>query len=257
MELIQARDLRAGYGGEEVLHGVDLQLPAGCCLLVLGPNGGGKSTLLRALAGLLPARGEGLLCGQPLRGQSRGQVARQLAFMSQFVGEPAPYTVRQTVQMGRYVYTGRGLWAAPDRPGQAAVEQAIADAGLLGLEDRLLTQLSGGQLQRVFLARALAQQPRVILLDEPTSHLDLQHQAKLLAYLRGWVRGGQRAVVAVLHDLNLAVQLADRMMFLKEGRVAAAGRPQEIISPGLLREVYGMDVAGYLTGALRRWEELL
>ena len=257
MNLLEVRSLSCGYGDRPVLHEVSFALAEGQCLVVLGPNGSGKSTLMKALAGLLPAQGGITVCGAALAALPRAALARRLAYMSQFSAAPLPYTVGETVLLGRYARQKPGLFSAAGEADRAAVRAAIGAAGLAGLEDRAVTELSGGQLQRVFLAQALAQEPQVILLDEPTSHLDLHYQAELAQFLRGWAKQGQRAVVAVAHDLNLAAVLADEMLFLKDGRVAACGRPDAVLSRELLAEVYGMDVASYLAGALGRWKELL
>ncbi|MDR0897375.1 MAG: ABC transporter ATP-binding protein [Oscillospiraceae bacterium] len=255
MELLAAKGVCAGYGGGDVVHAIDFTVSDGECLCIIGPNGCGKTTLLRALAGLLPARGEILLGGKPLSGMRRREVARHVALLSQITQVYFAYTVYDTVMLGRYLHL-RGAFRAPADADRQAVRRCLDTVGLWAQREQPIDTLSGGQLQRVFLARTLAQEPRLILLDEPTNHLDLKHQTALMQALREWSRGAGRAVVGVLHDLNLALAFADRLMLMQDGRAAALGTPQEVLTPDKLRAAFDMDVAGYMREALRRWEGL-
>ena len=155
-----------------------------------------------------------------------------------------------------HIYLPKGLFRQPSTHDREVTARCIATSGLTGLEKVPVTQLSGGQLQRVFLARTLAQEPSVILLDEPTSHLDLKYQAELVDYLCGWAKEEGHTLVGVLHAPTLALRLADTFLRLKDGAVAGFGPAEEILRPQLLEQVYGMDVAGYMQAALCRWEEV-
>ena len=251
--MLRLSGVNAGYGGEDVLKDVSLSLGAGECLAVIGPNGCGKTTLLRAIAGILPYRGEIALDGEDIRGLPPRIIAARVALLSQISGAYFSYSVYETVMMGRYAHTKGGLLGQQTAEDKDVTDCCLRTVGLWDERDRPITELSGGQLQRVFLARTLAQQPRLLLLDEPTNHLDLKHQAELVDYLKSWVAGGQRAVVGVFHDINLALRLGGRLMVMSEGRVEAIGPPGEIISGSLLGEVYQMDVAGYMEQTLNFW----
>ena len=246
----------AGYGENPVLKGISFSLEEGRRLAVLGPNGSGKTTLLRVLDGLLDWRGKLKILGKDASGMKREELAKSVAMMSQFSGASLPYTVEETVLMGRYVHMPRGIFAGPGEKDRRAARECIRAAGLSGWENRRVTELSGGQLQRVFLARTLAQEPSVILLDEPTSHLDLKYQTELMDYLKNWGQQPGHTVVGVLHDINLALRLADTFLFIKEGKILAFGG-KEILTPYLLDETYGMDVAAYMREAADRMEEII
>lgn len=253
--MLHLQHVSAGYGGPDVVRDVSFDVPDGENLCILGPNGCGKTTLLRAIAALLPSRGDIEIDGRSIRRMKRREIAANIAVMSQISGIYFSYTVYDTVMLGRYQHMRRGLLSTPAQEDKACVEDCLAATGLIDLRDRQIDELSGGQLQRVFLARTLAQQPRIILLDEPTNHLDLKHQTELVEYLRAWSQKEGHTVVGVLHDINLALRLSDRVLFMKDGEVASAGKATEVISPAFLQHVYGMDVAAYMRESLRKWEE--
>lgn len=253
LELIH---ITAGYGREPVLKDVSLSVKVGQRLAVLGRNGSGKTTLLRVIAGLLPCSGTVRLCGENVRSLKREELARRVAMMSQFAGASLPYTVEETVRMGRYVHQSSGFLSGSDGREEKAVAACLHAAGLEEKKDRPVTELSGGQLQRVFLARALAQEPSVMLLDEPTSHMDLKYQTELVDYLKKWGEEAGHAVVGVLHDISLALRLADVFCFLKDGRVLAWGNAS-VITPELLEETYEMDVAAWMKESAGKMEEIL
>jgi iron complex transport system ATP-binding protein len=222
------------------LECVSLEARAGEVLGVVGPNGSGKSTLLRLMAGLLrPERGAVLLSGQPVLGRRRKELARTLAFLPQDLETSFPFTVRDVVAMGRYPYQGTfGLLSSRD---MEAVEAALRETATTSLARRRFSTLSGGEKQRVLIAGVLAQEPSVMLLDEPTAALDIHHAAEVFDLLRILSRKGI-AVVAVTHDLNAAGQFCDRLVLLGAGRVARSGAPREVVDAQLLSQVYGADV---------------
>jgi iron complex transport system ATP-binding protein len=231
------RDVSVSLRGRPVLAHVELALAPGELLLLAGRNGAGKTTLLRTAAGLLAAGGGSVeLEGRPIASLSRRELARRIAFVSQDVAVPFPFTAGQLVLLGRTPWLG--LLAFESKADVAAAEQALDRLGLGALADRSVLELSGGERQLVHLARALAQQAPVLLLDEPTAHLDLAHRALVLGCLRELVREG-RAVLAVSHDLAAAGS-ANRVALLAEGRILAAGAPAEVIRPELLRAAFGV-----------------
>lgn len=255
MSILTLRDVYAGYGGRDIVRGVSLTVDSGERFCILGPNGCGKTTLLRAIAGLLPARGEVLLDGKPIARMKRREIASHVALLSQLSQVYFSYSVFDTVMLGRYLHL-RGALRTPSREDRDCVRRCLETVGLWEAREAMIDTLSGGQLQRVFLARTLAQEPFLILLDEPTNHLDLKYQAELMESLRDWASRGGRAVVGVLHDLNLALGFADRMLLMSQGEAVACGSAREALRPERLQEVFGIDVAAYMKRALARWEHV-
>ncbi len=238
MSLLEARDLGFSYGAREALSGVSFSLAEGEFLGVIGPNGAGKSTLLRLLLGLLaPAAGEVILKGSPLGTLSRVEVTRRAAFLPQGARTDFAFSGREIVAMGRNPWLGR--FRPEGDEDRALIAGALRETESEPFAARLVTELSGGERQRVFLARAFAQAAPVRTLDEPNANLDLLHAFHLVDLVQARVRKGASAVAA-LHDLNLAARVCDRILVLKDGRTAAMGSPAEVLTPALLREVFGV-----------------
>jgi iron complex transport system ATP-binding protein len=240
--MLDARDLAVRYGATHLaLDGVSCAVDRGRFLAVVGPNGSGKTTLVRALSGLARLeRGEVRLDQIPLSRWSRAALARVLAVVPQGEEVVFPLRVDETVMLGRYARLGP-LAAAADAD-RAAVAQALERCDIAGLRERGIDSLSGGEWQRVRLARALAQEPRVLVLDEPTTALDLRHEMELFELIRRLVNEGLAGLV-ITHHMNLAARFADRMLLLSAGRVAAEGAPGDVLRPDTLREVFGWPVA--------------
>jgi iron complex transport system ATP-binding protein len=241
--VLEARGLDVARGETPVLHGVSLELHAGEALAIVGPNAAGKSTLVRALAGLLaPAAGEVRLEGRPLRAWPRDQVARRLALVASEDEGPDLLTVADRVALGRYPHRG------PLRPytpaDREAIARALASAGIEALSCRPLGRLSAGERQLAALARGLAQEPRVLLLDEPAAHLDVGHQLQLFRVLDE-VRATGVAVLAVVHDLQRAAAWASRVVLLAGGRVAAAGAAAAVIGSEATARAFGVSVRAH------------
>jgi iron complex transport system ATP-binding protein len=236
--LLHAEALVSGYGGHDVLHAVDLTLQAGDFLGIIGPNGCGKSTLLATLTGWLPLRaGHIRLDGRPLDAYAKERVARLIAVVPQASVPAFAFTVRETVEMGRYPHLGR--FAVPSADDRRIVAEALALTDLVQLQERPVDQLSGGEYQRVTIARALAQQPRLLLLDEPTAHLDLGHQQAVFELLRRLHTERQMAILCVSHDINLAAEYCPRVLLMSEGRVVVDGDPGAVVTEEHLGRVYG------------------
>lgn len=225
----------------EVLRSLDLTLPRGDLVALVGTNGSGKTTLLRVLTGLLrPDSGEVRFDGRPLSEWGRVDLARRVAVLPQQLDLPVGFRVAELVEMGRAPHARR-LFASTEAD-ERAVTRALADADALDLADRYADELSGGERQRVLVAMALAQEPDLLLLDEPTLHLDLAHQLALLGAIRRLRDQRGLTVLAVLHDLNLAAAFAPRVAILDEGRIVADGPPSEVLSLDLVRRVFGVAV---------------
>jgi iron complex transport system ATP-binding protein len=238
--ILEARRLCAGYGPRAVLHDTDLALARGERLALIGPNGSGKTTLLRALSGALrPTAGEVRLGGAPLAALSSRERARRIAIVPQTFTTPFAFSAREIVALGRTPYVSLfGRLSGHDR---SAVETAMGQTECSELADRPFAELSAGERQRVLVAMALAQGAEVLLLDEPTAHLDLAHQLRTLALLEPLVGTHGLAVIAALHDLALAAGRFQRLVVMDEGRIVAAGRPRDVLTAGLLGEVFDVD----------------
>jgi iron complex transport system ATP-binding protein len=238
-EALAWQDVAVRLGGRDVLRGVDLAVHAGEVLGLVGPNGAGKTTLLRVATRVLaPARGAVRVAGRPLAGFSRRELARQLAVVPQDVQVPFPFRVAEIVLLGRTPWVGP--LAFESREDLARAEAALAQVGVAHLADRSVLEISGGERQLVMVARALAQDPAVLLFDEPTAFLDLRHRLEVLAILRRLAASG-RAAVVVSHDLELAGRFCDRLALLADGRILASGAPATVLTPELLRAAYGVD----------------
>ncbi|GAA4975106.1 ABC transporter ATP-binding protein [Kineococcus glutinatus] len=236
---LRARRVSAGYGGRRVLHEVDLDVPRGRITTIVGPNGCGKSTLLRVLARLLtPTSGHVELEGEALASVRPRQLARRLAVLPQSPVAPEGMTVGDLAERGRQPHRP---WYRPWSAEDARIAQeAMAATGVADLRERPLEELSGGQRQRAWIAMALAQQTGVLLLDEPTTHLDLAHAVDVLDLVVG-LRSAGKTVVVVLHDLGLAARYSDHVVVMRAGRVHAQGAPADVLREEMLAEVFGLS----------------
>jgi iron complex transport system ATP-binding protein len=233
--------LTCGYGRGNVLSGVDLDVEAGTILALLGPNGSGKSTLLRTLARLLrPHAGVVLLDGESLWARGPIRAHRRVAIAAQEDAGGSTLTVAEVVRLGRAAH--RGWWRPMVSEDLAAIDRAIDRADLGRLRDRPVAELSDGEWQRALLARALAQEPVVLLLDEPTAHLDLKYQVDILEVVEALAHEEGLSVVTSLHDVNQAATWADRIALLAEGQLLAVGPPEAVLTPDLLERAYGCPV---------------
>jgi iron complex transport system ATP-binding protein len=236
-----------GHGRLWTLDHLSFQVDAGEILGIVGPNGSGKSSLLKVLAGLLPAgEGDVRLGGLSFRKRSQTEVARLVAVVLQEYAQVFPFAVAETVLMGRFPHRTARWWSMGigDETANdlACAHQAMVDTDVLSLSDRLVPDLSGGERQRVMIARALAQEPKILLLDEPTAFLDINHQIEICSLVSRLKAERGLTVVLVSHDLNIASQYCDRVLMLKEGCLCRIGSPDETIRPEVLRMVYGCEV---------------
>ncbi|WP_323118327.1 ABC transporter ATP-binding protein [Burkholderia alba] len=238
---LAARALTVGYRDHVVLDRLDLTIGAGRVTALCGPNGCGKSTLLRTLAGLQPAlSGQIEIAGAPLGSYRRRALARTLTMLAQFNQIPAGLTVRELVAYGRYAHGGwlRGL----TRADRAAIDAALDASGLAGDAARDVAALSGGERQRAWIAMALAQQAPIVLLDEPTTYLDIHHQLDILSELRRLNRTRGLTIVWVLHDLNQAAAYSDEIVLMRAGRIVAQGTPDAMLDPAHLHDAFGVPM---------------
>lgn len=236
---LAVRGLSAGYGRGDVLEALDIDIPAGQFTALIGPNGCGKSTLLRALCGLLPARsGEVHLDGRDLSRIPSKRIARRVGMLPQGPVAPEGLSVEELVRQGRYPHRSLlGQWSRRD---EEACRRAMELTGLTALAERPLEALSGGQRQRAWIAMTLAQETGILLLDEPTTYLDLAHQIEVLDLVVTLVREQGTTAVAVLHDIGQAARYADHMVAMKGGRIVAKGSPEAVITEATVSDVFGV-----------------
>ncbi|MDH6281067.1 ABC transporter ATP-binding protein [Prescottella agglutinans] len=237
-----ADNLTLGYGDRVIVEGLDVEIPTGVITTVIGPNGCGKSTMLRALGRLLkPRAGTVLLDGKAIGTMRTKDVARTLGMLPQSPVAPEGLTVADLVARGRHPHQSWiRQWSSDD---EGEVARALALTGVADLADRPVDQLSGGQRQRAWISMALAQGTDILLLDEPTTYLDLSHSVEVLDLVDRMHEEMGRTVIMVLHDLNLAVRYSDHLIVMSQGRIVASGSPQDVISSELLDEVFGLEAA--------------
>ena len=251
--MISLENVSASYSdGVKVLHDISLELPDDRNVCILGNNGSGKTTLLRTIAGVIKYSGHAGIDGKELSTLSRRDIAGKVSLMSQMSDVYFSYTVYETVMMGRYIHN-KSIFGAPGIDDVQKVMKCMEDTGVLDIKDRQISGLSGGQLQRVLLARTFAQDTHIILLDEPTNHLDLKYQAELMKFLKTWSSVSGNMFVGVFHDIALAAEAADDIVYMKNGRISGYGRVNEMLERDLMAEVYGIDVEAEMKKKYALW----
>jgi iron complex transport system ATP-binding protein len=239
--MIRADDLHLRLNGLGILNGVSLAAHPGEVTVIVGPNGSGKTTLMLCLSGqLIPERGAITLAGHDLPGLKRRSLARILATVPQEHHPVFPYTVREVILLGRVARVG--YWSQPGSKDWEVVEEVLELLHLQALADKPYTNISGGERQLVLIGRALAQEPQILMLDEPTSHLDFKNQVLILKLIRELAKNQGLTVLLTLHDPNLALLFADRVALLGEGRLMAQGPPAEVMRPEAMASLYGIPV---------------
>lgn len=252
--MLTIQNLSTGYHNTQIIKDISFQVQEGEKLCILGANGCGKTTLLRAVAGLLPIQGKILLQGQNMATISRKDIAKKIAVMSQVTNLSFDFTVYETVMMGRYPHRKDRLFSSVAVQDKQIVQQSLVQVDMWDQRDCSITKLSGGQLQRVLLARTFAQTPNIILLDEPTNHLDFKYQLELMDILTQWAKQPQHCVLGVLHDINLALSFADSVLLLKDGQILCKESTDRLCL-STLSEIYQTDVPQYMKKLLKIWEE--
>ena len=242
--ILKAENLTKSYGNYKALDDLSVEIPRGSLFGLLGPNGSGKSTILKTIIGQLPSiSGSVFLDGADMRSRSRGDVARRMAILMTARMDPELMTCRDVVSTGRYPYTGHlGVLRPEDK---AIVEQSLRETDALDFADRPFQSISDGQRQRVLLARALCQQPELIVLDEPTSFLDIRYKLELLTILKRMVREEPLAVLMSLHELDLAARVSDTVVCVAGDRIDRVGPPSEIFTPDYIAALYRMEPGKY------------
>ncbi len=241
--MLEARNISIAYGDRVAVDDVSLRAEPGKVISILGPNGAGKSTLLRALNGSIkPTTGVVLLDERPIQTYARRAVARRIAVVAQEADLRFPVTVFEFILGGRYAWANASAWGWESDRDIAMGKAALTKTELTALESRFLNELSGGERQRAILARALATEANVFLLDEPTANLDLAHQATMLRLIRTRCDASASAAVVVTHDVNLAAEFSNEVVLMNGGRVVAFGAPREVLTTEVLQQVFGLRV---------------
>ncbi|GAA0115599.1 ABC transporter ATP-binding protein [Clostridium senegalense] len=251
--MLKIKNLYCGYNGFDIVKDISIEVKRGQNLSIVGPNGCGKTTMLKAIANLIEYKGEINIDGEELKTIKRKELAKKIAFMTQTSEIYFPYTVFETVALGRYAHFD-GIFSKLSKDDEELVLSCIENVGLLDLKDKMITELSGGQLQRVYLARAFAQDPDIILLDEPTNHLDLKSQIEILGHINKWTKEKNKTVIGVLHDLNLVQMFSEEVIMIKEGHIIAKGSCSDVLEEERLKEVYGLNIKEFMVKALEKWK---
>lgn len=241
------------YGDAVAVRETSLEVAAGQWWMLAGPNGAGKSSLAGAVAQGVPYTGKMELLGRDIRAYRPGELARRVGMLSQNHFAGYAFSVEEVVSLGRYAHS-RGVFHRGDESGREKIEEALEMTGLTALRRRSIVTLSGGELQRVFLSQVLAQDPALLILDEPANHLDLPYQKQLFSLIGQWLLRPGRAVISVVHDLSLAKRYGTHALLLRAGEPVAQGRAAEVLAEENLRRVYGMDVAAWMRELLSQWQ---
>ena len=251
--MLTTENVSVRYGEHVVVDNLSFSLKEGQWLMLVGPNGAGKSTLISAISRGVPYSGAIALDGRDIRAYKPTQLARKLGVLSQQHHVSYAYTVEEIVNLGRYAHS-RGFFSANSDDGAAQVEDALRRTGMEALRHASVLTLSGGELQRTFLAQAFAQNPDILILDEPANHLDLVYQKHIFALIDEWRGRPGRAVISVVHDLSLAMKYGTHAILMHHGKSVAQGEKDAVLTPENLRDVYEMDVHGWMRELLAQWQ---
>ena len=252
--MLKIKNLYSGYDDLDIIKDISIDINKGENLFIIGPNGCGKSTLLKSIANVIDYRGNIKIDDKEVSSFDRKTLAKKVGLMSQISEIHFPYTVYETVSLGRYPYT-KGFFSSLSKEDIKIVLDNIEKVGLTKEKDKMITDLSGGQLQRVFLAKLFSQDPDIILLDEPTNHLDYKYQIELLEYVKIWSKSKNKIVVGVLHDLNLVHNFADNVIMLDKGVIVSKGKTKDVLNDVKLKDVYDIDIKEFMLKALNKWNE--
>ncbi len=252
--ILRGNHITVRYGSNTVVDDLSFHLEEGQWLMLAGPNGAGKTTLIEAIAQGVPYTGSIQWEGQDICTLKPAQLAQKIGILSQKNNVGYAYTVEEVVGLGRYAYRS-GFFSNADEHGKALVENALKITGLTGLRRASMLTLSGGETQRVFLAQVLAQNPQVLILDEPANHLDLNYQQQIFSLIREWLQEPGRAVLSVVHDLSLARLYGTHAILMDHGKSISQGTIHEVMTPDHLQRVYGIDVYEWMQKMLSQWKE--
>ena len=252
--MLQGEHITVRYGSFTVVEDLSFDRKEGQWLMLAGPNGAGKSTLIETIAQGTPYTGSVRWQGRDIRTLKAASLAQKIGVLAQKNNVGYAYTVEEVVGLGRYAYKS-GLFSNRDDDGKEAVEKALEITGLTGLRHASMLTLSGGEMQRVFLAQVFAQNPQVLILDEPANHLDLKYQQHIFSLIQEWLVQPGRAVLSVVHDLSLARRYGTHAILLDHGKTVSQGLIADVMTPENLKQVYGMDVYAWMQEMLSQWQD--
>ena len=253
--MLVVEHLSASIGNTDIVRDVSFTVRPKRVLMVVGPNGSGKTTLVRALLGQLPHSGRVLWNSKNMKDYAPRDLARQIGVLAQVNHFPYAYRVDDIVALGRYAHS-HSLFSQLSQEDKRIIDEAMHQTRVWSLRDRLVTQLSGGEMQRVNLARVFAQQPQLLVLDEPTNHLDIEHQLAIFTLIRDWAQEEGHSVLSIVHDLNLAHAFGDEALLLHQGAALAQGSVRDVLTASHLQEAYHVDLAGWMRSMGQYWIDL-
>lgn len=251
--MVEVKSLGVVLGGRKIVQDVSFTVAEGQWLMVAGPNGAGKSTLVNAIGQSHPYSGDVLWCGKNIKSFKPSKLAQNLGILMQNNSPSYSFTVQEVVQLGRYPWR-KGFMQGENPNDSAIVKKALSETGIYEIRHQNILTLSGGELQRTFLAQLFAQNPRLIILDEPANHLDLVYQKQVFALVGEWIKQPGKAAISVVHDLSLAKAYGSHTLLLGGGKTAAFGKTADVLNRQNLAEVYGMDVYGWMQSMLGQWQ---
>lgn len=252
--MIAFKNISCGYDGIDIIKEFNAEVNNGEILTIVGPNGCGKSTILKTVSKLISYSGEITIDSKNINLINRKDLSKKVSVMMQNFNVEFPYTVYETVSLGRYPHM-KGLFSKPSKEDKNIINENLVKLGLFDIKDKSIKELSGGQLQRVFLARAFVQNPDIIILDEPTNHLDLKYQIDILDYLKLWAKNNNKIVIAVLHDLNLVYRFSDKIILLKDGKILKYGDTKTILKSKEINNLYKLNIKEYMINSFNLWME--
>lgn len=252
--MLELKNVHGGYNGIDVIKNINLKINNNEKICIVGPNGSGKSTLLKVISNLISFDGTVLVEGKDIKSFNRKKLSKKIAILTQNYNFAFPYTVYETVALGRYSYI-TSVFSTLSKNDKLIIEESLKTVGLLDLKDKFINELSGGELQRVFLARTFAQSPEIILLDEPTNHLDLKYQLEMINYIKAWADEKNKVIIAVLHDLNLVYNFADKVILMNKGMIIKEGSPKTVLNSKALEKAYEINVRDFMLNSLEYWKQ--
>lgn len=250
--VLSIKGLTAKIKGKVLVEDISLDAYQNEILMIVGPNGAGKSSLIKAVMGTIPHTGSAYINGDDIKDMKPQMLAKKIGVLTQYNNLAYSFSVEEVVKMGRYSHV-KDFFGRLTKQDDEMVENALELTGISHIRNQCVLTLSGGELQRVFLAQLFAQDPQVLILDEPTNHLDLQYQIHIFDIIKQWIKQGDRTVIAVVHDLNLALHYGEKAILLKDGKKVQYGDIKEVLSKENLENVYNVDVFGHMNKMLDNW----